>query len=300
MKAPVRACCGVLSLVASAHAFAAPQGPAGPDELRPKLEAHEADEQSLPESSVPTPHAPWSGQTARTVAPGDWEIGVFAPLRYGLTERVELSTHALANLLMPNLTAKVLWRASEHLVLSSEHTLAYPTPLIETLSRAGTGGLWAEETVTPTIVAFHSHVLATWLPEGLPRAPSTEDRRHALTARAGVRAAASFGRANLTTADLWYLYERTAHWVNGATLDATLAAEGPIAGPFDYFADVTLFVLLGGEYEDGSPVWNHSAGLAWRAGSSVRVEAGWWLSAGDFPGPDDWQLLPRFDVAFRW
>jgi len=37
---------------------------------------------------------------------GCFEAGVFQPLRYGLNETVELSTHVITNIVMPNIAAK--------------------------------------------------------------------------------------------------------------------------------------------------------------------------------------------------
>lgn len=235
---------------------------------------------------------PWSADEAAVVPAHRWEVGIFAPLTYGVSERVELSTHALLDVLMPALTVKVAWADFGNMSIASEHTLAYPTPLLRTLSAKGTGGLWPDETVVPHILALHTHVLAS-----LGVGPHA---RHVLTARAGALLAAQIGDSTLGTADLWFVYPRTAHWANGATLRLGLAASGPIAGDFGYAVDVDLYAILGGDFDDGSPMLEQSARVTWNVSGCVRLELGWMISGGDLPGPDDWAILPTFDARFAF
>lgn len=55
----------------------------------------------------------FSADTARTLPEGKMELGVFAPLRYGLTPRVELALNPLWFFLAPHLlSSSQRWKAS--------------------------------------------------------------------------------------------------------------------------------------------------------------------------------------------
>lgn len=228
----------------------------------------------------------WSYGEAHVLPEGRWEVGIFAPLAYGLSDRVELATHPLLDVLMPALTAKVAWLDAGPWSFASEHTLSYPTHLVKTLSAPGTGGLWPDEAVVPHILGLDTDV---WLSRSLGS--------HGLSARAGALLAAHLGDSTLTTVDLWYLYPRTAHWASGATLRFGLAARLRLSDALDVELDADLYVRVAHE-PDGSPVLEQSGRLVWRVSHAVRLQLGWVISGGDLPGPDDWAILPTFDARF--
>ena len=75
----------------------------------------------------------WQPGTAHTLPEGRWEIGLFQPVRWGQSESREFLFYKLTSLFMPNVTIKQRWSKPETLVLSTVHTILYPTPLLKTL-----------------------------------------------------------------------------------------------------------------------------------------------------------------------
>ena len=76
-----------------------------------------------------------TGGTARTLPAGRMDVGVWQPLRYGLTDTLELSSHVLLATRMPNLRARHRWAQAHGWDVATLHELAYPTPLLRDLRR---------------------------------------------------------------------------------------------------------------------------------------------------------------------
>ncbi len=229
--------------------------------------------------------------TARTVAPGRVEVGVFAPLRVGVTEQVELSLHPLLALVAPHLDATVAWGEPLGLEVASRHGLLYPTPLMRLLSREGTGGLVPHDVTYPQLLATSHHLLV-----------SRGVGQHLLTLRAGGRLA-----WNLTAFDgprFWsevewhFVRPRTAAWFAGWSADAGLAAEGPLWGAIGYRADLAYFLMPGLDGQQAAE-WSVLATFRPRPGLLVRAGAIW--SWCQFPyGERTSVALPLADVIWAF
>lgn len=231
--------------------------------------------------------ATWSQGTAYTLPDGRWEIGLFQPLRYGVADSVEVATHPLINVLMPNLAIKKAWLGWWGGQLSSRHNLTYPTGLLKALSRDGTGGVLPGDTRVPHIIALTNQALYS--------RPLTGD--HVLTAKLGVTLAASFGKSTLPTIDLPIAFTRTAAYHNVATFNVGLNADGRIWGPFLYSLDVDLFLMP----DSRSTLAIEQSGMAtWMATDEFAVQLGCTLVYGQYPFGTQWHLLPLFDLMWAF
>jgi len=83
----------------------------------------------------------WSSGTAYLLPPGRCEIGLFQPIRYGISETKEISFHPLFMFVIPNAKLKLARKDIGIFHLASEHSLSYPTILLNLISRKGTGGI---------------------------------------------------------------------------------------------------------------------------------------------------------------
>jgi hypothetical protein len=212
--------------------------------------------------------------SARLVPPGGVELGVFAPLRWGVAERLEVSCYPLWMFVAPNVALRVGWGRAAGLEWASDHSLGYPTPLMRLLAREGTGGIVPSDVLYPHIVSFANHLLATReLPGG-----------HLLSARVGGQLA-----KNLTAFDgpeFWsqvewhYAWPRMAAWFTGWSVDGGLAAQGPVAGPFGYRVTLDGFYFTGLK-GDRAVEWSVVA--AWRPRPGLELHAGATWSWARFP-----------------
>lgn len=217
--------------------------------------------------------APFSMDTGAVLPRGRLEVGLFAPLRYGLSDRIEIGVHPLWFLVAPNAEVKVAWGAPGGVALASTHGLLYPTPLMRLLSREGTGGVVPHDVRYPHLLASSHHLLAT--------APLAG---HLLTARAGISVA-----RNLTAFDgprfwsevEWHLvWPRAAAWFTGFAWDVGLAAQGPVLGRLRYRAELDWFRMPG---LDGDFALEWAGILEWRQSDTFQLRAGAKWSYAQFP-----------------
>jgi hypothetical protein len=237
---------------------------------------------------VPADNAPWWTGTAYTLPAGRWEKGLFQPLRYGQTERLEWATHPVLNLVVPNLRVKVAHREFKGWSLATRHGFHYPTPLLRLVRRPGIGGLISPERDIPDIphiLAARSELLAT-------RVLSPALR---LTGKGGVSIALKSGVLDKrTTIDIPIVYPRMAAYIHGYQLNLGLDILMDLPGRWSIRGDTELLLIPGAEesfaFELGS--W-----LFWSRSERFRVVIGYLLTYGEYPYGRHWQLMP-YPLAF--
>lgn len=228
----------------------------------------------------------WTGRRAETLPQGRFEVGVFSPLRYGLTERLELSTHPLAFFVVPNLSAKIAWNDERPWRFSTRHGVHYPSLLLRTLSREGTGGLLPSTTDVPHIFAFTNELLAT------TQIPLF---RRWITVRLGFTVAPDIGDETVPPIELPIVFPRTAAYGNFGTGHAGIALEGQIVSAFYFFVDATMFVIPG--YE-GSFAFENTLMLSWRPSQRFMLAAGGRTIYGGYPYGARFHGVPMIDAKF--
>jgi len=73
----------------------------------------------------------WSSGTAHSLPKGQWEVGLFQPLRYGMTDDQDIALHPLIALKLPNLVYKKTWVEKNSWTIATRHGFYYPTPLLQ-------------------------------------------------------------------------------------------------------------------------------------------------------------------------
>lgn len=228
----------------------------------------------------------WSEGTAYLIPQGSWETGLIQAFRYGLNETIELHTHALILPLMPNVGIK--WKLAEvngwH--VAAQHELAYPSPLLNTLSMKGIGGFIAPDFSFGNLVSVGNSVLASrYMGES-----------SLLSANLGIYFTIRDKTPDpQSTIDLPILYPRMAHWYKGASLRAGALFRTQVVGKL--FAEE----ILKGYYitrESDNLFFEEGINLCWGLGRSLRIKAGYTLSYGTYPFGNQWQLSPSVDLVF--
>ncbi len=236
--------------------------------------------------------AAWSADTAELLPEGRWEAGLFGPARTGLSGDLELQAHPVWALLAPHLGVKWQHHAGERWVVSTRHTLSYPTPLLSVLAREGTGGVVPVDTQVPHILNLTQDALVTLK---LPRSQR-------LTGRAGARLAVAIGENTLPTIDLPVVYPRGAAWHEGLALEAGIAWTGRAPRWLAYGVSLDLFWMPG--LEAGEPAWHHAVEvtphLTWYISESWSLMGVVKVVEGSYPFGEQSHLLPILDVSYGW
>ena len=234
----------------------------------------------------------WLSGTAHTLPKGRWETGLFQPVRWGQGEDREISFFKLTTLLMPGVTIKQRWGQRNSWIISTSHSLYYPTPLLKTMAKGGTGGMISPEFEIPHLLSLWNMVLAS---KPLPQ-------NKILTTKVGFTLA--FGGTNLSkesTIDLPLVYHRLAVYYNGWLLRFGSDLNGQIGKKWSYLIDGDYILIPGMK---GYFTLEHKGMLSWKKSSTFLVSIGYKLIYGLYPDGYPNNNIARFHALplldFQW
>lgn len=228
----------------------------------------------------------WTDKTACLIPAGKWESGLFQSFRFGINDRMEISTNALLIPVLPNAAIRIGWRSDKKLLLTSEHSVNFPSVLLNVLSFKGTGGLISPQFSFPFIMTFYNSLLATM----------EIGSSSLLTADAGFAIALRKYKPDYQSSiDIPFIYQRMAHYYDGASLRAGISFKGTIFKNL-YFEEGTRIFLIT-RNSDNFFIEN-SGSVLWASKGSLRIKGGYLLSWGRYPFGDHLQLWPAFDLIF--
>jgi hypothetical protein len=234
----------------------------------------------------------WSGGSALTVPKGRFEIGLFQRSHYGLTDRVELSTHPVLLFALPHVELKATALETRHAAIGVSARLAYPTPFLRLVSREGAGGLLPATSRPPQAIQIEIDDVTTlfWLPW----------QRASLWAGLAVAPHASFTERELPLLDFPFLYPRFAPLYAPVVPRAAIELEGRVAWRifYDLLLRGTLMPQL--PYVGSAIAVEENAGLELRISDHVAVSAGLLASEAEYPIGWRLHLLPYLDARVGW
>ena len=103
----------------------------------------------------------WSSGTAHSLPKGQWETGLFQPVRYGLNDDQDIALHPFFALKLPNLVFKKTWTQKNSWTIASQHGIYYPTPLLNYITGAGKFKIVSPQFEFPALIGFTNEILAT-------------------------------------------------------------------------------------------------------------------------------------------
>ncbi|MGB0641528.1 MAG: hypothetical protein ACPGTU_19495 [Myxococcota bacterium] len=225
--------------------------------------------------------------TATVIEKGEWELGLYAPLRRGFGDDLELSIHPLTAIRSPNIALKKVWKPEGDWMLASRHSLFYPTPLLKTLSKEGTGGIIVADAVIPPIVASDNRIIFS--------RSLSETTMLSLGGRAML--GVGFGQNEWPSIHMPIAYPRTVAYQDYLATAFTAQLDGRLFGSVFYRLEFDGWLLPLSE-----STWaTETKGMAhWRPSERFTMQAGGTLVAGAYPYGNNWHLLPGFDLIWRW
>lgn len=231
----------------------------------------------------------WHAGTAITMPQGHWEKGLFQPLRYGRTDRLEWSTYLIFNPVVPNIRIKVGHSGVQSWQLASRYSIHYPTPMLRLLRRPGTGGMITPDPDVPEIpriLALNVEMMASnkLYPAVI------------LTGRIGIGLALRSGRLDQRALiELPVVYPRMMRYRHGYQLTGGTSLSAGIWNRLHVLVDAGFFLIPG---VDQSFAWEHKGLAWWRLGKRIRLLAGYELTYGEYPFGKQWHLLPLVDLQW--
>ncbi|MBN1481040.1 hypothetical protein EH223_01100 [candidate division KSB1 bacterium] len=232
----------------------------------------------------------WSIGTAQVLPQQRVEIGVFQPLRYGYSEKMEFSVHPLLFFVAPNFDIKRKHAEIGGISLASLHGLSYPTWLMRLLAREGIGGLISPEFNIPHIISVQNELFVSG--ELLSS--------HLLTGILAFNFAVKSGPLDpRTTIDLPVVYIRSGVYYHDYGMRAGVDIKGALAWRWSYVLDGMFFYYPKAE-SDINMAFEHKGLLYWTKSRSFQICLGYLLSYGEYPFGTQWHLLPLVDMQWGW
>ncbi len=236
----------------------------------------------------------FSNETAYTLPRGRFEMGLFKPLRFAVTDAMELYTHPIVNVVMPHLGLKVGIAELKRWAFATEHTLSWPTQLLRTMQGRGylkglllLNGLLPPDAHVPQMLATNHYIMAS------SRFHST----HTFTARLGLNLGIAFGESTMPTVDYPIAYTRMAAYHDGISFTAGVDVRGKIYDILWYRAELDVWGLV--RYE-GQWALEHVLMATLRTSELFSLELGYKVVVGEYPFGHDAHIYPVFDLNWAW
>ena len=227
----------------------------------------------------------WSEHTAHTLPKGRWEIGLFGPLRYGMSESVEIEVHPLWAILSPHVAVKKDLIEIGRWSMAVRQSLSYPTPLLRLLARGGIGGVLPPDVSIPQIVSSDTRLLLT----------KNYSQSLSVTMRAQLQVAPRFGESTWPNIPVPVVYPRTAAYQAGATLGAGTFIKCGLGEAFALRSDTQFWYVLGQEANWAVEEW---LTLRWYATTKMTVDLGLVGTIGLYDYGQNWHVIPTLDVGW--
>jgi len=231
----------------------------------------------------------WSTTAARTIRQGRIEKGLFAPLRFGLKDNLEIQVHPILFFVMPNARLKKNWtlNQSNKLQVATEHGFTYPTILLNLLSKSGVGGIFPSTRTAPAILTVKNKLIASYY----------YHRLHSISLKAAMEfnLLQAMGN-NFPEIELLLIYPRTAVYNNTYTGEVAISFEGVVAKKIGYDSDIRMFLIPNNDFT-WVLEWNPK--LYYNASNNFRIMAGAIVTTGNIKNEKAaFRAMPVLDLQF--
>ena len=241
-------------------------------------------------TSIDTSTVVWKNSTARVLAPGRIEMGVAAPLAFGLKNNMEIAVNKFLFFVAPNLKLKKNWtkNAENKLQLASEHSFSIPTLLLNMLATDGLIGVYPPNETAPPILTFRNRFIGSYYYK----------KDHAISFKTGIEFNLLYSQfKDFQEVELLYIYPRTASYSNAFVADVAIGFAGNINDKLSYDGDLTVFFIPASS--ENVWVYEFNPKLYYAFSNKFRIAGGVNLTAGNVPHEkQDFRVLPFVD--FQW
>ena len=230
---------------------------------------------------------------------GRWELGVFQPMRYGLSEDIEYSIHPLFFFVMPNVTLKMAQKDMYRYKTATRLKLFYPSPLLNMVARKGIGGLIDPNMIMPPMLGISGSIIASKTIIGI-----------STTLNAGIDLGINMGKLDkYSSIDLPLVYHRLGIFYNQWGLHTGIDLQIGLIKKIKVHTDIDIRLLPGISQGNGSHFYTMFSGenviehkllLIWEHSQNFRLMTGYKLVTGQYPYGRDTRLLPYIPMLESW
>lgn len=227
----------------------------------------------------------WSDNTANTLKHQRKEVGVFAPLKVGLTDSLEVSTHPIWFFLLPQVTVKKQWKPTKKFQLASKHKISYPTLFLRSISKNGSGGILPSTSIIPQLFNLNNSLIIS----------NELSKKSKLGFNIGLDLSLSLGESNFSSIDYPLAYPRTYSFNNIIVPYVGTGFYGRPRNKLNYSYTMNTFILT---RNNGGFIIEQSLKVKYIFSKKVKIMAGVISSFGDYPYGKDHNIFPMFDLVF--
>ena len=226
-----------------------------------------------------------SSESAHLLEKGNYEIGLFQPLRWGYSENIELSTHPISIFTMPNFSVKI---RHEKYGMTSRHRFVYPTPLMRIFQKKGKFGL-----ITPVVdVGEVPHIFV--FQNELFKSISLD--KTLFTLKVGFTfAIVSEELDERLSVDLPLVYPVMGAFFNGYKFNFGVDGRHHISDKFSVLLDGDAVII---PTED--IFWESKLLGEYQLNDKWGILLGTKLTYGNYPFGTQTRLLPLIDITYQW
>lgn len=226
---------------------------------------------------------------APVLPPRKIEAGLFGPLRYGLTNNLEVSAHPLWFFIFPN--AEVKWYHGRYLDwdIASLHGFDYPTAFLNLLQREGTGGIISPEFKIPAMFSLYSGI----------RVSRSFNQLYRVSGQSSLHAGVRFGALpSGSTIDLPLAYYRLAVHYHSYQIRLKAVAARQLFDNWQIKLSNEWFLTPA---VSGRNAYEQSGSITWLKSAQTRWSIGYVLVRADYPFGACWHLLlPTVELKKYW
>ncbi len=235
----------------------------------------------------------WTVGTAKTIPKKNLDLSVFMPLRYGITNTLEVFGQPYAFLILPNVNIKKMWLDKEWKI-STVHGLNYPTIFLRTIRKFDIEKSIPRDTAVPQIVAFRNEILFSKM---LKKKTSCNPSNYLLTIKLGAKFAYKSEKPRFLPILRPVIFQETSIYHDNILLYIGVDLDGHIDETLDFTLDLD-FQSVGVDMK----YWaiQHKGLLRWHAGKRTTIVVGYLASYGNYPDKNRVYIMPLIDLIWRF
>tara|TARA_B100000029_G_scaffold514426_1_gene617179 strand:+ start:8848 stop:9600 length:753 start_codon:yes stop_codon:yes gene_type:complete len=214
-------------------------------------------------------------------------LSIFQPKTYYPNNRLELSTHPILFLIIPNLNIKKYHGKFYNIYFASRYSFLYPSNLLRLIQKDGIGGILSND---PNInIINNMYVLKN---EGLLSKIFTKS---SLTGKLGFSICYSCNLDDRNIIDYPIIYPRMLLYKHGFSANSGLDWDYSFSENIQLKFDIDLIIV-----PDNQIFFEHKSIVNYQFNKKHTLNLGYKVTHGNYQFGRRWDLFPLIDLSYQW